>query len=126
MRSKHLSSCSSGTRISSQFQEEFFDESSRCYETDAGAPICLKTACNSHDKSLSFIVEGKSYSCRYHREIIDLGKDYSVVCPRIAAVCPHFICPSNCSGKGVCDYCKEVPQCICDNPFDTSSGCWDS
>lgn len=126
MRTKHLSSCSSGMRISSQFDEEFFDESSRCYETDVGAPICLETVCNSQDKSLSFIVGGKSFLCRYHGEVIDVGKGYSVVCPRLAAICPGLIVPSSCSGKGVADFCKEVPQCICDNPFDTSLGCWDS
>ena len=127
MRSKHLASCSSsGTKISSQFKEEFFDENSRCYETDAGAPICLETVCNSNDKSLSFIVEGRPYQCRYHGEEVDVGLSYSVFCPRLAAVCPDLVCPSDCSGRGVCDYCKEVPQCICDNPFDDSAGCWDS
>ena len=126
MRSKHLLSCSSGLRASSQYNEEFFDDSSRCYETVEGAPICLETVCNRHDKSLSFIVEGKLFSCRYHGEKIDVGFGYSVVCPRLAAVCNDLVCPANCSGKGVCDYCQEIPKCICDNPFDQSSGCWES
>jgi leishmanolysin-like peptidase len=127
MRSKHLASCSSaGTRMPSQFQEEFFDDSSRCYETDAGAPICLETICNPQDQSLNFIVEGKSFICRYHGETIDVGLDYSIVCPRLAAICPDLVCPSDCSGHGICDYCQEVPTCICDNPFDKSPGCWDS
>ena len=125
MRSKHLSSCASGTRMSSQFKGEFYDEKSRCYETDAGASVCLETTCNVDDKSLSFIVQGKSYPCRYHGEVIDVDLGYSVVCPRIASVCPDLVCPANCSGKGICDYCQETPSCICDNPFDESPGCWD-
>ena len=36
------------------------------------------------------------------------------------------VCPSNCSGEGVCDYFHEMPSCICDNPFDESLGCFDS
>eukprot|EP00804_Cyclotella_cryptica_P028506 CCRYP_014798-RB/>CCRYP_014798-RB protein AED:0.04 eAED:0.04 QI:2126/1/1/1/0.85/0.62/8/1277/1088 len=126
MRSKHLASCSSDTRISSSFVGEFFDERSRCYETDAGSSICLESVCNTDDKSLSFVVQGKSFPCKFHGEVIDVGLGYSVVCPRIAAVCPDLVCPSNCSGKGICDYCKEIPVCICDNPFDESPGCWDS
>jgi len=34
------------------------------------------------------------------------------------------VCPSNCSGRGVCDWCQEVPQCVCDDPFDETLGCY--
>ncbi len=34
-------------------------------------------------------------------------------------------CPSNCSGRGVCDEDSDGNHvCICDDPFDNSPGCW--
>ena len=125
MRSKHLISCSSD-KVTSTLIGESFEENSRCYETDAGIPICLETTCNPIEKTLSFLVQGKTFHCSYHGQVINVGSGYSVVCPRIAAVCPDLVCPSNCSGKGTCDYCKEVPECICDNPFDQTDGCFES
>jgi len=35
----------------------------------------------------------------------------------------RFVCPSNCSGKGVCDYSLEVPSCVCFNKADRSASC---
>ena len=125
MRSKHLVSCSSSSKAVASLAGESFDENSRCFETDAKVPVCLETVCNPEDKSLSIIVKGKSFYCSHHGQVINVDVGYSVVCPRIAAVCPELVCPSNCSGKGVCDYCKEVPECICDNPFDQTDGCWE-
>jgi hypothetical protein len=125
MRSKHLISCSS-EKVTSTLIGESFEENSRCYETDAGIPVCLETICNPLEKTLSFLVQGKIFHCSYHGQVINVGSGYSVVCPRIAAVCPDLVCPSNCSGKGTCDYCKEVPECICDNPFDHTEGCFES
>lgn len=107
MRSKHLISCSSD-KVTSTLIGESFEENSRCYETDAGIPICLETTCNPIEKTLSFLVQGRIFHCSYHGQVINVGSGYSVVCPRIAAVCPDLVCPSNCSGKGTCDYCKEV------------------
>jgi leishmanolysin-like peptidase len=127
MRSKHLVPCSSsnGSKGAS-LAGESFEENSRCYETDASIPVCLETVCNRSDKTLSVVVKGKSFYCAYQGQVINVEVGYSVVCPRIAAVCPDLVCPSNCSGKGLCDYCKEVPECICDSPFDQSDGCWNS
>ena len=128
MRSKNLVSCSSESRVTyfASLSGESFEENRKCFETDAGLPVCLETICNSADKTLDFIVNGQTYRCGYFGEVINVGLGYSIVCPRIAVVCPDLICPSNCSGKGVCDYCREIPQCICDNPFDETPGCWDS
>lgn len=34
-------------------------------------------------------------------------------------------CPSNCSGKGICDIDTDGKQsCICDDPYDESPGCY--
>ncbi len=124
MRSQHLIPCTS-EKITSTLVGESFEENSRCYETDAGIPVCLETFCNAVEKTVSFFVQGKYFHCAYHGQIIDVNAGYSVVCPRIAAICPDLVCPSNCSGKGTCDYCKEVPECICDNPFDQTEGCFE-
>jgi hypothetical protein len=125
MRSKHLIPCSS-EKVTSTLIGESFEENSRCYETDAGIPVCLETICNPVEKTLSFFVQGKFFHCTYHGQVINVNSGYSVVCPRIAAVCPDLVCPSNCSGKGTCDYCRDVPECICDNPFDQTEGCFES
>jgi len=124
MRTKYLIPCSAASKAVTPLAGESFSDTSRCYETDAGIPVCLETVCNAADKSLSFNVKGKTYHCSYHEQIINVGSGYSIKCPRIAAICPDMICPANCSGKGVCDYCKEVPVCLCDNPLDQSDGCW--
>jgi len=125
MQTKHLVSCSTKGHVM-PLNGESYDESSRCFETDANTPVCLETICNPHDKTLSVVVNGKTFYCAYHKEVINVDVGYSIVCPRIAAVCPDLVCPSNCSGKGVCDYCKEVPVCICDNPLDQTDGCFNS
>ncbi|KAL7536273.1 hypothetical protein ACHAXR_010253 [Thalassiosira sp. AJA248-18] len=125
MHSKHLVPCSSNKAMAS-LTGESYGESSMCFETDAMIPVCLETICNPSDKTLSIVVKGKTFYCAYHGQVINVDVGYSVVCPRIAAVCPDLVCPSNCSGKGVCDYCKEVPECICDSPLDKTAGCWES
>jgi len=137
MRSKYLVPCHDGKASSSswshsalhllrQLTGESFEENSRYFETDVNIPVCLEAICDPTDKTLSIVVEGKTFYCAYHGQVINVDVGYSVICPRIAAICPELVCPSNCSGKGVCDYCKEVPECICDNPFDQTDGCWDS
>jgi leishmanolysin-like peptidase len=126
MRSKHLVSCSSNGKAVAAIAGESFEENSRCFETDAMIPVCLQTVCNASDKTLSIVVKGKTFHCSHHGQLINVDTGYSVVCPRLAAVCPDLVCPSNCSGKGLCDYCKEIPECICDNPLDSSDGCWES
>lgn len=130
MRSKHLVPCSSSgggeKHLLQQLDGESFEESSRCFETDANVPVCLEAVCNPEDKTLSIIVQGKVFYCAFHGQVINVDVGFSVICPRIAAVCPELVCPSNCSGAGVCDYCKEVPKCICNSPYDQTDGCWDS
>jgi len=105
---------------------EAFSSNSRCFETNTRNSICLESYCNSVDSKIDIVVNGKVYQCDYERQELDLGHGYTVRCPRLSVVCPHLVCPANCSGKGVCDYCQEVPQCFCDDPFDESPGCWGS
>ena len=124
MRSRHLVPCTSNGKAVASLAGESFEENSRCFETDSGIPVCLETICNQVDRTLSFVVDGKLFYCSYDGQVINADAGYSVVCPRIAVVCPDLVCPSNCSGKGVCDYCLDIPQCICDDPFDETPGCY--
>lgn len=126
MKTKYLQSCTGRSKSVTALAGETYGESSKCYETDAGIPVCLDTVCNAESKTLSFSVRGSLFHCSYHGQVINVESGYSIKCPRIAAVCPGLVCPSNCSGKGICDYCKEIPECICDNPFDETDGCWES
>ena len=100
-----------------------YSDNSRCFETNVNA-VCLESYCNSVDSKIDIVIDGKVHQCDYEGQLIDIDMGYFVRCPRLAVVCPHLVCPANCSGKGVCDYCKEVPECICDNPFDESKGCF--
>jgi len=68
-------------------------------------------------------VDEKVFQCDYEGQKLDLGHGYIVQCPRLAIVCPHLVCPTNCSGRGVCDYCQELPRCVCDDPFEESLDC---
>jgi leishmanolysin-like peptidase len=124
MRTGNIVSCSDSFS-SGDMKGEVYSVNSRCFDTNTPTSVCLQSYCNSIDMKIDIVVEGKVHQCDYEGQEVNLG-DYSIFCPRLAVICPHLVCPSNCSGRGVCDYCRLVPQCICDNPFDKSSGCWDS
>jgi len=106
------------------FPGEVYGPHSKCIETTSKAALCLRSHCNVEKMRLEIWIDDRMYACEHDGQIIEVTEDYSLKCPRIAAICPNIICPSNCSGKGVCDYCLEIPQCICDNPLDESLGCW--
>uniref|UniRef100_A0A7S0GJ75 Uncharacterized protein n=1 Tax=Proboscia inermis TaxID=420281 RepID=A0A7S0GJ75_9STRA len=63
-------------------------------------------------------------TCRSDFEVLYTTLGYSITCPRIASVCIEMVCPSNCSGRGICDYTEDRPECICDDFMDESEGCW--
>merc|ERR1712194_444549 len=102
---------------------EIYSLNSRCFATDTPTSICLESYCNSIDFKIDIVVGGKVTQCDYEGQELDLELGYIVQCPRLAVVCPHLVCPANCSGKGVCDYCLEIPQCICDDFFDETPDC---
>ncbi|KAL7528485.1 hypothetical protein ACHAXR_002472, partial [Thalassiosira sp. AJA248-18] len=122
MRMANIKSCSDMTNFPS-LAGEMFSLNSRCFVTDTPTSVCLESYCNSIDSKIDIVVEEKVYQCDYEGQLLDLGS-YIVQCPRLAVICPHLVCPANCSGKGVCDYCLESPQCVCDDPFDESPGCY--
>jgi hypothetical protein len=106
------------------FTGEVYSVNSRCFVTDTPFSICLESYCNSIDSKIDIVVNEKVFQCDYEGQEINLGQEYTVKCPRLATVCPHLVCPANCSGRGVCDYCLEVPQCLCEDPFDKTAGCY--
>jgi len=106
---------------------EVYGKSSKCFLTDEGQPMCLQGTCNEEKQSIDFYYEDEVFTCRHDGQIIDTKKGLRIECPRIAAVCPSLICPSNCAGRGVCDEDREGKHtCICDDPFDDTPGCWGS
>ena len=122
MRIANIKSCSDKTNTPS-LAGEIFSMNSRCFATGTPAAVCLESYCNSIDSKIDIVVDAKVYQCDYEGQELDLG-EYIVQCPRLAIVCPHLVCPADCSGKGVCDYCLETPQCVCDDPFDDTPGCY--
>lgn len=121
--------CVSGTKSpsSSMLPGEVYGAKSKCFMTDDGQPICLQGMCNEETQGVDVWYEEHVFACTRDGEIIDTKKGVRIECPRIAAVCPHLICPSNCSGRGVCDQDWDGKHtCICDDPFDDTPGCWNS
>ena len=92
--------CSDESNLSTLAGEHFGD-GSKCFNTDRIEPMCLKAVCNELDYTIDIHYENELFQCSYDGQIIDTNKDLRIECPRIAAVCPHLHCPSNCSGKGV-------------------------
>lgn len=123
MRTDNIISCSDASN-SAHMVGEVYSPYSRCFNTNTPNSVCLQSFCNAVDSKIDIVLDGRVHQCDYEGQEVDLGP-YSIVCPRLAVVCPHLACPGNCGGKGICDYCSEVPKCICDNPFDDSLGCWD-
>jgi len=124
MRMDNIESCADKTSTPS-ISGEVFSLSSRCFVTNTPASVCLESYCNTVDSKIDIVVDGWVYQCDYEGQEIDVGPHgYTVKCPRLGVVCPHLVCPSNCSGRGVCDWCQEVPQCVCDDPFDETLGCY--
>lgn len=105
--------------------DELYGKSSKCFNTDKGEPLCLKGICNEEDHTFDVHYANEVHTCSSDGQVIDTNKGLRIECPRIAAVCPNLHCPSNCSGRGVCDEDRDGRHtCICDNPFDDSLGCW--
>lgn len=118
--------CAHGTPNSlSTLPGEVYGKSSKCFLTEEGNPICLQGTCNEEKQGIDIRFENEVFTCTRDGQIIDTQKGLRIECPRIAAVCPELICPSNCSARGVCDEDRDGKYtCICDDPFDDSPGCW--
>lgn len=104
---------------------EVYSKSSKCFLTTEGEPLCLQATCNKDRQGIDIHYENELFACVHDDQIFDTKKGLLIKCPRIAAVCPSLICPSNCAARGVCDEDRNGKHtCICDDPFDSSPGCW--
>ena len=122
MRTKRLVMCSDEINIPS-FPWESYGPNSRCFETTDSEAFCIESYCNTKNSRIDLIVGREVLQCDYDGQVLS-AYGHQIKCPRFAVVCPDLVCPANCSGKGMCDYCLEEPKCICDDPFDESPGCW--
>jgi len=118
--------CADATDISAVTARpgEYYGESSKCIFTDGGIPLCLKGTCNEMDQSLEVQYQDEVFECKRDGQIIDTMLGVQIDCPRLASVCPSLVCPSNCSGRGVCDEDGDSRySCICDDPIDETDNC---
>jgi len=116
-------------------RERFGLPNSRCFEVLArDRAICLETICNAETYRLQLVVlYGLRITCQYDGEIHTLlgsesrnGNTFQIICPKFSQVCPHLICPDNCSGRGTCVYDEQLGkgECICFDRSDKSTGCY--
>ena len=69
--------------------DEFYGESSKCFYTDRGEPMCLRSTCNELNQTIDVYYKDAAFSCTHDGQIIDTKKGLRIECPRIAAVCPR-------------------------------------
>jgi hypothetical protein len=103
---------------------EYYGSDSKCFHSNLNRPICLKSRCDTTNRKLIFMSDDNEYVCNFDGEIITTTKSLNVECPKLSAACPNLICPSNCSGNGICDYSGDYPVCKCFDNGDTSEGCY--
>ena len=112
--------------FNSTIQEDYSIES-KCIELrNTIRPACFHTTCNLENYTIGIRVnENETVTCEHDGQEIVFG-EVTIICPRLAVVCPKFTCPGNCSGKGKCDLGREKPTCVCYDPEDLSDGCTES
>ena len=111
---------------------EAFGSDSLCYNAKfpslfegSTAPFatCMKSKCNEQSGKLEVFVKGAKFVCDFDFQTHSypgLGSSDSWTCPRLSVVCPHFMCPKNCNGKGVC---QDQHRCECFDPSDKTPDC---
>ena len=117
---------------------------SLCFEsidgTGSRSGRCYSSACNFQTFTLSVFLVGAWRTCEYDFQELPISADFTtgllastVTCPRLSSVCPDMFCPSNCSGRGECNFehVDEIdgvvrPKCECFNVTDTSRACSES
>lgn len=111
---------------------ETFGSDSLCYNAKfpslfegSTAPFatCMKSKCNEQSGKLEVFVKGSKFVCDFdfqQHSYPGLGSSDTFECPRLSVVCPHFMCPKNCHGKGVC---KDQHRCECFDLSDKTPDC---
>eukprot|EP00554_Chaetoceros_debilis_P014309 CAMPEP_0194124942 /NCGR_PEP_ID=MMETSP0150-20130528/59201_1 /TAXON_ID=122233 /ORGANISM="Chaetoceros debilis, Strain MM31A-1" /LENGTH=2931 /DNA_ID=CAMNT_0038818727 /DNA_START=94 /DNA_END=8886 /DNA_ORIENTATION=- len=115
--------------LQSNVDAEFFGDSSRCIETNMIRPLCMKTLCDPQKKKVVVYtnIGGTSTPivCENDGDFLDIPgiADAKLQCPVLQIACPEFACPSNCRGRGLCDFSLADPVCLCCDPNDASEDC---
>jgi len=111
---------------------ETFGEQSKCFNFKSKAPLkagatCLQSVCNISSRRLEILINDRKIECKEdfeEHEFLEMF-GYVIECPRLASVCPHFFCPDNCSGRGLCNFYHFAgPRCVCFNENDHTHGCY--
>lgn len=112
------------------FEAEKFGDNSRCFESNYGRPLCLEAYCDNIENAIIIKLGDEEITCSYEGEEIGLPESIEAVegittikCPKKAVFCPELICPSDCSGKGKCNWNSK--QCECFDEDETSANCDD-
>jgi len=99
---------------------------SRCINGQFGSnivPGCFEIECDASQHKV--IIAGQV--CDFDGQQLSVrALDFSsatLTCPALATICPDLFCSGECSGRGVCNYEVTPPQCVCDDPSDTSAAC---
>ena len=101
------------------FPEEKFAKSSRCYNSNYTRPLCLETFCDKDNHAIKVSLgKGRTATCSDDKQLLIPHPDnekilVSIECPRLATLCPDLICPTNCAGRGLCDWNSSNPKCLC-------------
>lgn len=107
---------------------EHSGKQSKCFESNNKRPLCLQTKCDKKSNTVKFYVDNKEYTCLQDDQAIEIASNVVIRCPRLASICPNLICPSNCSGAGICKNLSSektaIPKCECFDKSDTTSGCY--
>lgn len=85
---------------------------------------CLRAKCNNEKKSIDVYVGDEKLTCSYDGQIHYFRKSSRsyFTCPPLASMCPNLVCPTLCSGKGICNF--QTSKCDCFDKEDTSPGCY--
>lgn len=117
------------------YSEEYGSES-KCFETDSGEGRCYRATCVKEDMTLRLNLHGEWLTCEHDFQELSVAVigggilSMTVTCPRLASACPDLFCPSNCAGRGICNYGNAnetiTPKCQCFDESDISPDCTNS
>lgn len=84
---------------------EYYGEQSKCFETSTGEGRCYQAQCILSERVLKVNLRNTWETCTHDFEEISIKSasgvfDGTLVCPRLASVCPDMFCPANCAGRG--------------------------
>jgi hypothetical protein len=86
-------------------------------------PGCFEIECDATQHKV--IIAGQP--CDYDGQLLSIStlnsRQGTLACPYLATICPELFCPSECSGRGVCDYEAVPPRCNCFDTTDTTAAC---